>query len=120
MLQRLNVVPLQPAGLAEPEPRLDSALISLCAVVIENAQDPLPALITVDHVRKNGSIFYRDRNLIVEAVVNPSLYLFAGAEAVVHRNVERMMDVVAAFLRTQLALEFLFGPRARHSVMSMP
>ena len=78
--------------------------------MVEDALNPLPSLFPIGHVRQDRGVFDRDRNLIVETVVDPALDLFACAETVVHRDVKGVVDVVAAFLRAQLLLEFLFGP----------
>src|SRR5262249_13522663 len=110
MFQRLHVLALQTASVAEPQPRFDAAFICLRAVVVDDAENPLPALISVRHVRKDRCVLQGDADLVVKTVVHPALNLRFGALAAVHCYMERMVDVVAGSLRTQLLLKLFFSP----------
>ena len=110
IFQRLHVLALQTASVAEPQPRFDAAFVCLRAVVVDDAENPLPALIAVRHVREDGRILKGDADLVVITVVYPALNLRFGALAAVHCDVEGMVDVIAGSLRAQLSLELFFSP----------
>src|SRR5262245_17157330 len=110
MLRRDAVLALQADGLAETQPGFDAALFTLRAVVIEDALDPLAAVLAVRHVRQDGSILDGNADLVVIAVVDPPPHLLLGALAAVHGDVEGMVDVVAVFLSAQLRLELFAAP----------
>src|SRR5438093_8244817 len=110
MFQRLHVLALQTASVAEPQPRFDAAFVCLRAVVVDDAEDPLPALISVRHVRKDRCVLEGDADLVVKTVVYPALNLRFGALAAVHCYMERMVDVIAGSLRAQLLLKLFFSP----------
>ena len=82
--------------------------------MVDDAENPLPALIAVRHVREDGRILKGDADLVVITVVYPALNLRFGALAAVHCDVEGMVDVIAGSLRAQLSLEFFFSPGRLH------
>ena len=85
-------------GLPQPQPRLDATGALGGAVVVDDALDPFTAMVAVRHVGKNCSVLDRNADLVVEAVVDPALHLFAGAFAAVHGDVKRVMNVIAVTL----------------------
>src|SRR5205807_3925239 len=102
---------LEADGLAQAQPRLDAALASARAVVVEDTLDPSPALLALGHVGEDCRVLDGDADLVIEAVQHPALHLRLGAAAAVHGDVEGVMDVVALALGAQLLLEFGLGPR---------
>src|SRR5262249_48781116 len=110
MFQRLHVLALQTASVAEPQPRFDAAFVCLRAGVVDDAENRLTALIAVRHSREDGRILKRDADLVVKSVVYPALNLHLSALAAVHCEVEGMVDVIAGSLRAQLLLKLLFSP----------
>src|ERR1043166_9469254 len=111
VLERSDLIAREADRLAKAQPRLDAALGALSPVVVEDALDPAPALVAIGHVGEDRGVLDRDADLVIEAVEDPTLHLRARAAAVVHCDVERVMDVVALALRAQLPFEFLSGPR---------
>ena len=97
---------VQPHGLAEAQPGLDTALAARLTIVVDDALNPLAAGVAVRAVGENGRVLHRNADLIVETVRHPTLNLLAGCAAVVHGNVERVMNVVVATLVAQGLLEF--------------
>ena len=88
--------------------------------MVDDALDPQPALVAPGHVGQHCRVLYRYGDLIVEAVVDPALNLFLRTATAVHRNVERMMNVIAVFLCPQLLFKLFFCPGFSHSVISIP
>src|SRR5581483_6416402 len=113
------------ARLAEPDPGLDTALLVDRAVLVEDALDPQAAHLAVGTVGEDRAVLHRDIELVVEAIGDPSADLRGRQLALVHPDVERMVDVVARLLCAQLVLEFLPAPRPvvrlrAHSEISIP
>ena len=99
--------------LAEPQPRLDPALPGGRAVMVDDPLDPLAPDLDVGTVREDRRVLERDALLVVEAVRDPALQLFARELTRVHAHMERVEVVVAAPLRAQPGDELLGGPRTR-------
>ena len=68
------------------------------AVVVEDTLDPLAADLAVGTVGQDRRVLQRDVDLVVETVRHPALDLFATGTALVHRDMERMVDMVVASL----------------------
>ena len=110
MPERGELLTREAYRLAQAQPGLDAALVSLRAVVVEDALDPAPALVAAGHVGEDRGVLDRDADLVIEPVQHPALHLRLGAAAIVHGDVERVVDVVALALGAQLLLELGFAP----------
>ncbi|MNN12627.1 hypothetical protein D3C81_1256240 [compost metagenome] len=97
---------IQTDRLAQTQPGLDAALLARCAVVVDDALDPLAAGVAVRAVGHDRRVLHRDAHLVVEAVGHPALDLLAARAALVHGDVERVVDVVVGALGAQRLLEF--------------
>src|SRR5690606_20503961 len=82
-----------------------------CAVMVEDALDPLTACVAIRTIGHDRGILQRDVDLVIEPVGHPAADLFAGGLAGVHRSMEGMMDVVIVALGTQRLFELGWGHR---------
>ncbi|MOA12056.1 hypothetical protein D3C78_1320220 [compost metagenome] len=79
--------------------------------MVEQALNPLAADLAVRAVSEDRRVLQGDVHLIVKAVGDPTLDLFAGGPAFVHRHVIGVMDVVVGALGAQGRFEFGGGHR---------
>ncbi|MNS98114.1 hypothetical protein D3C72_1324700 [compost metagenome] len=97
--------------LAETQPGFDAAVLAGGAVVVEQALNPLAADFPIGAVGEDRRVLQGDVHLIVEAVGDPALNLFAGGAAFVHRHMVRVVDVVIGAFGAQGRFEFGRGKR---------
>lgn len=96
-----HLLALQAHRFRQAQPGLDAARLAGGAVVVEDALDPLAADLAVGTVGQDRRVLQRDVDLVVETVRHPALDLFATGTALVHRDMERMVDMVVASLVAQ-------------------
>ncbi|MNQ41288.1 hypothetical protein D3C85_549590 [compost metagenome] len=79
--------------------------------MVEQALNPFAADLAVRAVGEDRRVLQGDVHLIVEAVGDPALNLFAGGAAFVHRHMVRVVDVVIGAFGAQGRFEFGRGKR---------
>ena len=105
-LLRQHLLTVQTHGLGQPQPGFDATLLTRRAIVVDDALNPLAAGVAVRAVGHDRCILHRDAGLIVEAVGDPTLNLFARRLPGIHGPVERVMDMVVLALGAQRLFEF--------------
>ena len=98
-------------SLPQAQPGFDAAVLTRCAIVVEQTLDPLAANFAVRAVGQDRGIFEWDVDLVVEAVGNPALDLLAAGATFIHRHVIRVMDMVEGAFGPQGGFEFSGGQR---------
>ena len=100
------MVRVEADSLAQAKPGFDTAVLTGSTIVVEQALDPLATDLAVRAVGQNRGVLQGNVHLIVEAVGDPALDLFAAGTAFVHRHMVRVMDMVEGALGAQGGFEF--------------
>ncbi|MNG00657.1 hypothetical protein D3C84_836000 [compost metagenome] len=66
--------------------------------MVKNALRPLAASLTIGAVGENRCILHRNARLIIKTIGHPTLNLLTACAPLVHRYLERMVDVVIGAL----------------------
>ena len=103
------------AILGQSQPRLDPTFVAASSVVVEDAANPDPSNLTVGTVRQDRGVLAWNLDLVVETIRNPAANGVLVETALVHREVEGVMDVIEALHPAEPGFEVL-----GQSSISMP
>src|SRR5690242_14427576 len=87
----------QAGGFDKTQPLFNAARLDAVAIMIEDAFAPGEAKVRIFAARQNGRIFEGNAALIVVAVQRPRLELAPRELTFVHKQVKRMLVVIALF-----------------------